>query len=117
MRTIVSTVLAVFSAYAFSFAVDLLAGGLMHVYPSTAFLPVVTWSVLATVAVLAAVGLKTASWSVWSPFALFSAITLAGAVVGHHPQSWAVAAFMGLQTALLRHTSQRMRTYPVVSQS
>ena len=54
MRLAVSLVLATAAAYAFSFAADLLLGGLIGVYPSTAFLPVVTWSVLSTIALLAA---------------------------------------------------------------
>jgi hypothetical protein len=108
-------ILSAFSAYAFSFAVDLLAGGAMRVYPSTAFLPVVTWSVLATVAVLAAVGLKAAPWTIWTPFALFAVIALAGAAVGHHRQNWAVAAFMVLQTLFVRRATRPSPTQHVVN--
>ena len=42
------------AAYAFSFAVDLLAGTLSGVYPSTAYLPVATWSLMSAAAICAA---------------------------------------------------------------
>lgn len=50
MRTGIGILLVAGAAYAFSFAIDLLLGALTGVYPSTAYLPVVTWSVIATVA-------------------------------------------------------------------
>jgi hypothetical protein len=42
MKNIVAFVIAGASAYSFIFAVDLLLGGLLGLYSSTAFLPVVT---------------------------------------------------------------------------
>jgi hypothetical protein len=81
MRALGSVVLAAFSAYAFSFAVDLLASGVMGVYPSTAF----------------------------------AAIALAGAVVGHHPQNWPVAAFMFLQTLFVRRATRQTARQHVVA--
>jgi hypothetical protein len=50
MKNLTAFVLAGVSAYAFSFALDLFFGALLGVYPSTAFLPVVTWSIIAAIA-------------------------------------------------------------------
>jgi|ERR1035437_1659419 hypothetical protein len=54
LRLIVSLGLATVSAYTFSFALDLLFGGLLHVYPTNAFLPVVSWSLLSFAVLFAA---------------------------------------------------------------
>ena len=54
MRYALSLILATGAAYAFSFAVDLLLGGLFGVYPNTAFVPVVTWAFISGALTLAA---------------------------------------------------------------
>jgi hypothetical protein len=101
MRTGIGIFLAAGAAFAFSFAIDLLLGALMGVYPSTAFLPVVTWSVIATVAL--AVAYKVAAGSRWLavPFAAFGALALFGALVGPHPHSYGVAALLLAQAFII----------------
>ncbi len=44
LKNFLAVLLASFSAFALSFALDLLLGGLVHAYPSTALLPV-AWGV------------------------------------------------------------------------
>jgi hypothetical protein len=101
MRTGIGIILAAAAAYAFSFAIDLLLGGLVGVYPSTAFLPVVTWSLIATVALV--VAYKSAAGSRWLalPFVALGAVALLGAVVGSHPHSYGVAALLLLQAFII----------------
>lgn len=93
--------LAAIAAYAFSFAIDLLLGGLAGVYPATAYLPVVTWSLIATVALVIAV--KTARRSSWLalPFCAFGAVALLGAFVGTHPHNFGVAALLFIQAVIV----------------
>jgi hypothetical protein len=97
----VAVILAAVAAYAFSFALDLLLGGLMGVYPSTAFLPVVTWSVVATVLlILAARTTHRRAWLAF-PFVAFGLLALLGGLVGNHPHSYGVAAVMVIQALIL----------------
>lgn len=101
MRTGLGILLAAGAAYAFSFSIDLLLGALSGVYPSTAYLPVVTWSVIATVAL--AVSYKVAVGRRWLavPFAAFGAFALVGALVGPHPHSYGVAALLLTQAFII----------------
>lgn len=95
VRTVLALVLSAVAAYAFSFATDLLLGGLFGVLPNTAaFLPAVTWSVIAIVSFILAV--KIISLRSWLsiPFAVFGALALFGAFVGMHPHSFGVALVM-----------------------
>jgi len=57
VRTVLGVLLSAVEAYSFSFAIDLLRGGLLRDYPRTVFVPVVTWSIIAAVASLAALRL------------------------------------------------------------
>jgi hypothetical protein len=101
MRTGIGILLAAGAAYAFSFAIDLLLGGLAGVYPSTGYLPVVTWSFIATVVLV--VAYKIAAGSRWLalPFVAFGALALLGAVVGSHPHSYGVAALLLIQAFII----------------
>jgi hypothetical protein len=101
MRTALAILLSVIAAFAFSFAIDLLLGALFGVYPDTAFLPVVTRSVISVLAVIGAV--KVASLRGWLavPFVAFSALALFGAVVGTHPHSFGVGAILLIQAAIV----------------
>ena len=101
MRTGVAILLSAVAAYAFSFAMDLLLGGLVGVYPATAYLPVVTWSLIATVTLLVAT--KVTSRRNWLalPFAAFGVLALFGARVGTHPHSYGVAALLFIQAVII----------------
>lgn len=110
-RMIVGFFLSAVSAYSFSFSIDLILGGLFAIYPETAFLPTVTWSLIATIALVFA--LKVSLSRIWLsiPFLLFGALALFGAFVGTHPHSYGVAAGMFIFAALIwgsiRRTSKR----------
>jgi hypothetical protein len=101
VRVVGALILAGLGAYAFSFAVDLLAGGLLGVYPSTAFVPVITWSVIATVSLLFAVRLRPPVWAVLSPLVLFTGLSVLGAATGRHPHTWIVVAALLAQAGLI----------------
>ena len=101
MRLAVSLVLAAGAAYAFSFAADLLLGGLIGVYPGTAFLPAVAWSVLSTIALLAARAVSRGSAWLSLPYVAFGVLAALGGAVGSHPHDFAVAGLMFLHAYLL----------------
>jgi hypothetical protein len=102
MRTFFSFVLALFAAYAFSFAVDLLAGGLTGVYPDTAFLPVVTWSLLSVAAIWFAFRISANGGRLWLPYALFGLLAGVGGAVGPHPHNFVVMAALFAHALLVR---------------
>jgi hypothetical protein len=83
MKSVVAFVFAAASAYSFSFAIDLLLGGLLGVYPSTAFLPVVTWSIIATITGVIALRLAPTGRFLVIPFVGLALLALLGGVVGH----------------------------------
>jgi len=101
MRLTIALVLATAAAYAFSFTIDLLFGGLSGVYPSTAFLPVVTWSVISAVAIVAARSIATNARWLALPYVAFGAIATLGAFVGSHPHSFGVAGAMFLHAYIV----------------
>jgi hypothetical protein len=82
MKNLVAFVVAGASAYSFSFASDLLLGGLLGVYPSPAFLPVVTWSVIATITGILALRLAPTGRFLVIPFVVLALLALIGGVVG-----------------------------------
>lgn len=101
MRTIWAIFLSAVAAYTFSFAIDLLLGRFVGIYPNTAFLPGFSWSVISIVAFIGAV--KVASWRGWLsiPFAVFGILALFGALVGTHSHSFGVAATMLIQAVII----------------
>jgi hypothetical protein len=102
MRTLVSFVLAVFAAYAFSFAVDLLVGGFSGVYTETAFLPVVTWSLVSLAAIWFAFRITTIGGRLWIPYALFGLLAGVGGAVGPHRDNFVVMAALFAHALLVR---------------
>ncbi len=82
MKNVIALVIAAASAYSFSFAIDLLLGGLLGVYPSTAFLPVVTWSVIAAITGVVALRLAPTGRFLMIPFAGLALLAFFGGVVG-----------------------------------
>lgn len=93
MKSAAAFVLAAVSAYSFSFAADLLIGGLVGAYPSTSFLPVVTWAVIAAITGGAAFWLAQTGRFLVVPFVVFGLLALVGGMVGHH-YNLGVAALM-----------------------
>ena len=82
MKNVIAFIIAGGSAYSFSFALDLLLGGLIGVYPSTAFLPAVTWSVLAVITGFVALRLAPASRFLVIPFGVMAMFAFLGGIVG-----------------------------------
>jgi hypothetical protein len=84
MKNLLAFVLAAASAYSLSFALDLLLGGLLGFYPATAFLPVVTWSVIAAVSGAVALRLSPTGRFLVIPCLVFAGMALFGGIVGRH---------------------------------
>ena len=82
MKNVIAFVIAAVSAYSFSFALDLLLGRLLGVYPSTAFLPVVTWSVIAAITGVVALRLAPTGRFLMIPFVGLALLAFLGGVVG-----------------------------------
>jgi hypothetical protein len=83
MRTVFGVLVSAAAAYSFSFAVDLLVGGLLGEYPTTAFVPVVTWSVIAAIASVVAIRLAPKARSLAIPPIAVAALAFFGGIVGH----------------------------------
>jgi hypothetical protein len=82
-RNTVAITLASFAAYAISFALDLLFGALLGVYPGTAYLPSVVWNVGGLAALTVALRLAPPRLYLTIPFLLFGGLALFGGLVGH----------------------------------
>lgn len=93
--------IAAVAAYAFSFAADLLIGGLAGVYASNVYSAAVTWSVAAAALTWAALKLRHRRGWLAVPFFLVTAVATVGAVVGTHPHNWAVATVMCILSLLI----------------
>ncbi len=80
---------------------DLLVGGLVGIYPATAYLPVVTWSLITTV--LLVIAIRIAPQRVWLaiPFAVLGALVLLIAVVSTRLPSFAVPFLLFIQAGIL----------------
>jgi hypothetical protein len=102
MRVGIAVLLSAGSAYALSFAFDLLLGGLVQVYPSTAFPAFVTWALIATGVLLLAYKLAPYNrrWLAL-PFAALGGLAAVGGLVGPHPHDFGVAALLFIQAALM----------------
>ncbi len=107
VRTVLALVLSAVAAYAFSFSTDLLLGGLFGVLPNTAFLPAVTWSVIAILSFILAVKISSLRSWLSIPFAVFGALALFGAFVGMHPHSFGVAPVMFITAVFVWRTARR----------
>ncbi len=115
LRLSVSLALATGAAYAFSFAADLLIGALIGVYPSTAYLPVITWLAISAIGLFAAQAIRANPWLALPYFALGTLATLVGAV-GAHRYNLAVAGLMFLHAYLLRRVWHRKSSLLSASQ-
>ncbi len=101
IRSMLAALFAAFGAYAFSFALDLLFGGMAHVYPSTDPVPIVLWALMSVAGIALAVGLRPDGRAVWIPVAAMAAFAVSIAARGHHPHNWLVAAGLVMQAALV----------------
>jgi len=106
MKKLTGFIFASGSAYSFSFALDLVIGGLLKVYSSNVFVAVITWSVIATVC--AVIALKIAPNFRWLslPFFGFALVALFGGVVGHR-YSLLVGFFMLVQGIFVYRATSR----------
>ena len=91
IKNIGALLLAGASAYALSFASDLLFGRLFGLFPNTVWLPIGTWSAIFLILFFAAASLSLARWI---SFGFFGGVALFGAIVGSHPHSYLVAAVL-----------------------
>jgi uncharacterized membrane protein YcaP (DUF421 family) len=64
-------------------------------------LPVVTWSLIATVLLIIAARISPRRTWLALPFAAFGALAVLGAVVGTHPHAYAVALLLFIQAVIL----------------
>lgn len=108
MRLFISLAIAAGAAYAFSFAIDLLIGGLIGFYPNTVFLPVVTWSVISGVLLLAARAVVAGRLRWLSlPYVLFGTLAAFGALAGTHLYSLGVAGLLFVHALLIWKAGQQ----------
>lgn len=107
VHTVFGVLLSAAAAYSFSFAIDLLLGGVLREYPATAFVPVVTWLLIATVASVAALRLAPSTrWLVIPPL-VFSSLAFLGGIVGHR-----YSLLVGLTTLLQALVFWRATAHP-----
>jgi hypothetical protein len=107
MGTAIGVVLSAIAAYSFSFAVDLLLGGLLKVYQPTAFAAVLTWSAVGMLALVVAIKIARRRRTLLAlPFVVFGALALLGALVGTHPHSAGVALALLVQAAVIWRVAQ-----------
>src|SRR5271166_3844579 len=84
MKKIFAFALAAASAYALSFAADLLVGGLLHIYPSAVYKAVPTWTTIAGITCFIALSITRSRTPILVPFALITAFATFGGVVGRN---------------------------------
>jgi hypothetical protein len=106
---VIAILLACISAYSLSFALDMLIGGLVGVYPATAFLPVVTWSGLCAVTLLAALKLNGLKSGLWVPFCVFGAVAIIGGIIGTHRYNLSVGGLVLVQAVLIGAAKRKRR--------
>lgn len=96
-RFVLSFLLSVGAAYAFSFAVDILVAVLVRAYPATASVAVCTWSAIAIV--LSFVSLLLARYNRWAsmPYAIFGLLAIIGGVVAANRRDFVIAGAMFFQ--------------------
>lgn len=106
MKKIFAFVLAAASAYALSFAADMLVGGILNLYPSGVFKAVPTWTIIAGITGFIALGITRSRTPILIPFALITAFATFGGVVGGY-YNFIVAGIMLLATLLVVAVTRR----------
>ena len=101
MRGITTFILAAISAYTFSFSLDLLFGAMGGVYPSTAYLPVVTWSLISALLLIIDLKIKRRKLYIWFPFVLVGLLAILGGIVGSHPHNYLVGVVLLAEAAII----------------
>jgi len=110
MKKLFAFIFASGSAYSFSFALDLLIGGVLRVYSSNVFIAVATWSVIATVCGVIALKLAPTFRMLTLPFIALALLALFGGIVGHR-HSLLVGGIMLVQAFFVyRSTTQPNKT-------
>lgn len=100
MKKALAFILAAASAYALSFAADLLAGGLLHIYPNTVYKAVPTWTIIAAITGFIALRITRSRLPLLVPFAAITAIATFGGIEGHN-YNFIVAGVLLLATLLV----------------
>jgi hypothetical protein len=93
-KRILAFLLAGVSAYALSFAADLLFGRFWGFFPDSVWVSIATWSGTFAILLVIAGRLSDSRWVTVLPFGLFGALAFLGAIVGSHRHSYFVAALM-----------------------
>ena len=106
MKKIFAFVFAAVSAYALSFAADLLVGGLLHIYENNVYKAVPTWTIIAGITGFIALGITRSRTPILLPFALITAFATFGGVVGRN-YNFIVAGIMLLATLLVVAVTRR----------
>ena len=83
LRAFLSLLLATVAAYAFSFAIDIVVGVWVGVYSTTAYLPVVTWSVISGIAIFLSSKITRNGRWLALPYVGFGLLAGFGGLVGH----------------------------------
>jgi hypothetical protein len=111
MKTVLAFLLIAASSYALSFALDLLVGGLLGVYPAWRYLPlpVVTWSILAAACGVVAVRLAPTGRFLIIPALVIAAIALFGGVIGHRHNFIVGAGVLAQAAVVWLTTGERKR--------
>jgi len=104
---ILALVLSAVAAYALSSAGDLLMGGLFRVFPNTAFLPALTWLIIAIVSFILAVKISSLRSWLSIPFAVFGVLALVGGFIGTHPHSFGVGLVMFIAAVFVWRIARR----------
>jgi hypothetical protein len=101
LKKIAGFLFALGAAYSFSFAFDLLFGGLCAVYPSTAYLASITWFFVTVVLFFTAYRFCRNRQCLALPFFGFGVLALCGAIIGIHPHNYAVAFLLTIHGILI----------------
>lgn len=100
-RILAGVLVAAVSAYAYSFAWDLIFGNLAGQYVGPSWWPVVTWAAIAIVTMAIARGLSRRPVVLWGPYLAFALFALAGAAARGRGQAILDALVMLATTLLL----------------
>ena len=116
MKKNFSLVLSALAAYSFSYAIDILLGGLFGIYmKNTIGPPVITWSIISIIAFIGAVKIGSLHRRLSVPFVIFGGLALLGAIVGTHAYNYGVAGIMFFQASIIWVTSRQSSSNGVVT--
>lgn len=100
MKNALAFALSCVSAYAISFAADMLVGWVIKIYPAAVLKAVPTWIIIAAIAGIAALGIARRARFVVIPFVLVTLSAAFGGIVGRN-YNFAVAGLMVVMSILV----------------